>query len=56
MAISADGAMVPLRAGEWAEVRTVAIGEVPAASAVNADGFTSRLKLGRPEETNSKEQ
>jgi hypothetical protein len=33
MAISADGAMVPLRAGEWAEVRTVAIGEVPAASA-----------------------
>lgn len=27
-AISADGAYVPLRGGEWAEVRTVAIGEV----------------------------
>jgi len=30
MAISADGAMVPLIGGEWAEVRTLAIGEVPA--------------------------
>jgi hypothetical protein len=29
MAISADGAMVPLTGGEWAEVRTLAIGEVP---------------------------
>ena len=33
LAISADGAMVPLRGGEWAEVRTVAIGEVPPGSA-----------------------
>jgi len=33
MAISADGAMVPLTGGEWAEVRTLAVGEVPAASA-----------------------
>jgi hypothetical protein len=33
MAISADGAMVPLIGGEWAEVRTLAIGEVPARSA-----------------------
>ncbi|GAC1643162.1 MAG: hypothetical protein NVS4B9_35400 [Ktedonobacteraceae bacterium] len=33
MAISADGAMVPLVGGEWAEVRTLAIGEVPANSA-----------------------
>jgi hypothetical protein len=33
MAISADGAMVPLLGGEWAEVRTLAIGEVPARSA-----------------------
>ncbi len=33
MVISADGAMVPLTGGEWAEVRTLAIGEVPAASA-----------------------
>ncbi len=32
MVISADGAMVPLIAGEWAEVRTVAIGQVPADS------------------------
>jgi hypothetical protein len=30
MAISADGAMVPLTGGEWGEVRTLAIGEVPA--------------------------
>jgi hypothetical protein len=29
LAISADGAMVPLTSGEWAEVRTLAIGEVP---------------------------
>ncbi len=29
-AMSADGAMVPLTGGEWAEVRTLAIGEVPA--------------------------
>ncbi len=30
--MSADGAMVPLTGGEWAEVRTLAIGEVPAGS------------------------
>lgn len=29
LAISADGAMVPLTGGEWAEARTLAIGEVP---------------------------
>jgi hypothetical protein len=29
LAMSADGAMVPLTGGEWAEVRTLAIGEVP---------------------------
>ena len=28
LVVSADGAMVPLLGGEWAEVRTVAIGEV----------------------------
>ncbi len=28
LVVSADGAMVPLVGGEWAEVRTVAIGEV----------------------------
>jgi hypothetical protein len=28
MVMSADGAMVPLRKGEWAEVKTLAIGEV----------------------------
>lgn len=32
MVISADGAMVPLIGGEWAEVRTLAIGQVPADS------------------------
>ena len=31
LVLSADGAMVPLCGGEWAEVRTVAIGEVEAA-------------------------
>jgi len=34
LATSADGAMVPLTGGEWAEVRTLAIGEVPADAAV----------------------
>jgi hypothetical protein len=38
LAISADGAMVPLTGGEWAEVRTLAIGEVPAASAAPRAG------------------
>jgi hypothetical protein len=28
MLISVDGAMVPLRHGEWAEVKTLVIGEV----------------------------
>jgi hypothetical protein len=28
MVVSADGAMVPLRQGEWGEVRTLAVGEV----------------------------
>jgi hypothetical protein len=32
MVMSADGAMVPLIGGEWAEVRTLAIGQVPAGS------------------------
>lgn len=32
LAMSADGAMVPLTGGEWAEVRTLAIGEVPTGS------------------------
>lgn len=36
LAVSADGAYVPLLKGEWAEVRTVAIGEV--AQAGNAPG------------------
>src|SRR6476659_9158897 len=30
MVVSADGAMMPLRGGEWGEVRTLAIGVVPA--------------------------
>jgi hypothetical protein len=33
LVISADGAMVPLTGGEWAEVRTLAVGEVPACPA-----------------------
>ena len=49
LAISADGAMVPLTGGEWAEVRTLAIGEVPVGSAdlekvhVGALSYFSRL-------------
>ena len=49
LAISADGAMVPLTGGEWAEVRTLAIGVVPADSAdgekghVGARSYFSRL-------------
>lgn len=35
LVLSADGAMVPLRGGEWGEVRTLAIGE-PAAEAASA--------------------
>lgn len=49
LAFSADGAMVPLLGGEWAEVRTLAIGEVPARAAdaehvhVGALSYFSRL-------------
>lgn len=33
MVVSADGAMIPLRGGEWGEVKTLAIGEVQTANA-----------------------
>lgn len=33
MVVSADGAMIPLRGGEWGEVKTLAIGEVETAKA-----------------------
>ena len=36
LVLSADGAMVPLCGGEWAEVRTVAIGEVDPAGTPEA--------------------
>jgi hypothetical protein len=35
MVVSADGAMVPLRGGEWGEVRTLAVGVVPVSPASN---------------------
>jgi hypothetical protein len=35
--VSADGAMVPLTGGEWAEVKTVAVGRVEVE--INRDGF-----------------
>jgi hypothetical protein len=38
LVISADGAMVPLTGGEWAEVRTLALGEAPACP-VEKDSF-----------------
>ena len=43
LAISADGAMVPLTGGEWAEVRTLAIGVVPADSADGEKGHVGAL-------------
>ncbi len=36
--LSADGAMVPLVGGEWAEVKTLAIGEVEVRPAEDEDG------------------
>lgn len=35
--VSADGAMVPLRHGEWAEVKTLAVGEVTGVDEVNGE-------------------
>ncbi len=37
MIVSADGAMIPLRGGEWGEVKTLAIGEVQAANAKSGE-------------------
>ena len=47
MAISADGAMVPLTGGEWAEVRTLTIGEVPTASAAAEKVHVGHLSSDR---------
>jgi hypothetical protein len=38
LVMSADGAMVPLRGGEWGEVRTLAVGEVQGAQCQGAEG------------------
>ena len=43
MQISADGAMVPLVHGVWAEVRTVAIGEVEPAKSEGGDVHTKNI-------------
>lgn len=37
MVVSADGAMIPLRGGEWGEVKTLAIGEVQTANAKSGE-------------------
>ena len=37
MIVSADGAMIPLRGGEWGEVKTLAIGEVQAANSKSGE-------------------
>ena len=42
--VSADGAMVPLRGGEWAEVRTLAVGEV-VQQLVAGEAVTKTLNL-----------
>jgi hypothetical protein len=41
--LSADGAMVPLRGGEWAEVKTLAVGTLPLPQAAAAPGRTTEL-------------
>jgi len=43
MVVSADGAMVPLRQGEWGEVRTLAVGEVALAKADREEGHTHHI-------------
>ena len=43
MVVSADGAMVPLRQGEWGEVRTLAVGEVALAKADSEAGHTHHI-------------
>lgn len=55
MVVSADGAMVSLLAGQWGEVRTVAIGEAvslapaPFLAPVRAGGKKWRKKRGKPQ-------
>lgn len=41
--LSADGAMVPLVGGEWAEVKTLAVGTLPPPPAAAAPGRTTEL-------------
>jgi hypothetical protein len=43
MVVSADGVMVPLRQGEWGEVRTLAVGEVAVAGADPQEVHTHRI-------------
>lgn len=43
MVISADGVMVPLRQGEWGEVRTLAVGEVAMAEANSEEVHTHHI-------------
>ena len=39
--VSVDGAMVPLRGGEWGEVKTLVVGEVPPGDAGGADALAT---------------
>jgi hypothetical protein len=43
LVVSADGAMVPLRQGEWGEVKTVAVGEVDLTGKTTKLSYFSRL-------------
>jgi len=45
LALSADGAMVPLIGGEWAEVKTLVVGEVVEASQAQATGEVKTCNL-----------
>lgn len=45
MVVSADGAMIPLRGGEWGEVKTLAIGEVQAAKIKSGEKVVRTRKI-----------
>ncbi|HEY1354214.1 MAG TPA: hypothetical protein VGF67_31765 [Ktedonobacteraceae bacterium] len=47
LAMSADGAMVPLTGGEWAEARTLAVGEVPPAADLEKVPVKERSSFSR---------
>lgn len=45
--LSVDGAMVPLRAGEWAEVKTLVVGQIDAAATASATATATTDTLAK---------